>query len=844
MNYRQASIKHNQGLHTIMAEPNNKKVMDVTPERRQIITYMIAAIVGVTLLALLSWQYIVLPYNNTLFEKNISELAKTQQQAIGNYQQSVLTQLKNITRSEQNISLIKNNIEGGVVSQTNPAILNIQKTILNTVTHSKTARIYAPREAQQQKESTGDIRFVELNMINRAEKNKTSYPEAARMANAKGWEIHWVIAIPNISLNKLSSAPEPKAEKKSPEDQQKPLAILHLTTSLDGLSNTLTLYDPGLTQTKLIQNIGRQQQLTFILLGEGTNSNIRIIDVPSSYWQIAMSPSSDFQDQKTAIPFLFIIAVLLALALTLSIAYVLAQRKIKHEASLYQVMRPNPITTPIDEPVIDEEENPDDEFTTPFHLSDQYLDDDITDIDDGDLIIPKHIFRAYDIRGIAETEVSPAIAQLVGKAVASEALNQGEESLLVGLDARTHSPKLYESLVKGILSTGCNVINIGIVPTPLMNFAAMAFNETSSGVVVTASHNSKEYNGFKITLKEKTLTSPEIQKLYQSIVDRDFIVADNKGQLVDEAFNEDYIDTIGADIAIDSDLHVVIDAANGASSEIGPALFNELGCKVTPLHCEFDGEFPNHDPDPSIEANLQLLIDAVKKESADIGIALDGDGDRLVVVTKSGKIIWPDQLLMIFARDVVSRNPGCDVIFDIKSTRRLNQVICSYGGRPIMWKTGHSNIKAKMRETNALLGGEFSGHIFFKERWFGFDDGLYAAARLMEIMSLRDQSLDSMLEAMPELFISPEIKIAVAEDYKFSLIDNIIEKGNFESGEKTLIDGLRVDFDKSWGLVRASNTSPAITLRFEADSTDDLNQVQSLFRREINKIDPTLTLDF
>jgi phosphomannomutase/phosphoglucomutase len=403
---------------------------------------------------------------------------------------------------------------------------------------------------------------------------------------------------------------------------------------------------------------------------------------------------------------------------------------------------------------------------------------------------------------------------------------------------------LYESLTKGILSTGCNVINIGIVPTPLMNFAATAFHETSSGVVITASHNPKEYNGFKITLKEKTLTRQDIQKLYQSIIDKDFIVADKKGQLVDESFNDDYVDTISADIAIDSNLHIVIDAANGASSELAPILFTELGCKTTPLHCEFDGEFPNHDPDPSIEANLQQLISTVQNESADIGIALDGDGDRLVVVTSSGKIIWPDQLLMIFARDVVSRNPGCDVIFDIKSTRRLNQVISSYGGRPIMCKTGHSNIKAKMRETNALLAGEFSGHIFFKERWFGFDDGLYAAARLMEIMSLRDQSLDSMIEAMPELFISPEIKVLVSDDDKFALIDNIIDNGDFGSGEKTLIDGLRVDFDTSWGLVRASNTGPAITLRFEADNTAELIKVQSLFRREINKIAPQLILDF
>jgi phosphomannomutase/phosphoglucomutase len=819
-----------------MAASNNDKIINMTPENRHIATYIIAAIIFVALVALASWQYLVLPYNTISFEKNVRQLAKMQQHAVDNYQQSILEQLTAITHSRKNISLVKNNIEDNVIAQTSPTILDLRQTILNTINHSKSARLYAPKEAQQRKDSGGDIRFVELNMINHAETNNSPYPEASRLADNDGWEIHWVIAIVDKYLKKLNTA-EPTL----------PLAILHVTTSLDGLFNALTQYDPGLAQTQLIQNIGRQQQLTFILLGEGTDSNIRIIDVPASYWQIAISPSSSFQGQKTSIPLLFIIAVLLLLAVSIWIACLLAQRKLKYKALLYKVLQPNLITSSVHSALADIEppmENDFDASTTPLQPSDQYLDEDSPDAPADDLVIPRHIFRAYDIRGIAQTEVTPALALLIGQAVASEALNQGEHSLLVGLDARTHSPLLYEGLVTGILSTGCNVINIGVVPTPLMNFAATAFNETSSGIVITASHNSKEYNGFKITLKEQTLTQPEIEKLYQTIVDRDFIVADNKGQLVDESFNDDYIETINADIAIDSNLHVVIDAANGASSEIAPALFNELGCKVTPLHCAFDGEFPNHDPDPSIEANLQSLVNAVKSESADIGIALDGDGDRLVVVTASGKIIWPDQLLMIFARDVVSRNPGCDVIFDIKSTRRLNQVISSYGGRPIVCMTGHSNIKAKMRETNALLAGEFSGHIFFKERWFGFDDGLYAAARLMEIMSLRDQSLDSMIAAMPELFISPEIRIAVADADKFALIDNIIENGNFESGEKTLLDGLRVDFDSSWGLVRASNTSPAITLRFEADNTEDLVKVQSIFKREINKLDSTIILDF
>lgn len=830
-----------------MAGFTNKN-LTIDPEKKQIITNMIAAIVAVTLAALLSWQYIVLPYNDNLFEKNISTLANIQQSAISNYQQSVLLQLKKITHDKKNISLIKNNIVDGVLSQTNPSILRIQQHIINSIGHSKIARIYAPREAQAQKDAGGDIRFVELNMINNAEKNKTFYPEAAKTADRKSWEIHWVIGIPNLD--------PPTTSAKEKAENIKPLAILHLTTTLDGLSNTLIESDPGLTQTKLIQNIGRQQQLTFILLGEGSNSNVRIIDVPSSYWQIAMSPSADFQGQKTAIPLLFIIAVLLVLITAILSAYLLTQQSIKKEAALYHVIEPaspekttdNNEATNDNETKADKEdaENTESSTKSPIHLHDQETDNNPvdTDLDDNSAEIPKHIFRDYDIRGIVDTDISPIIAQLVGKAVASKALSKGNEAILIGRDARTHSPTLFNHLVQGVLSTGCNVIDMGIVPTPLVNFAVATFNDSNSGISITASHNPKEYNGFKIILGGETLTSPDIQKLYQTIVERDFVVAEEKGQLTEETFNEDYIDTVSADIAIDSDLHIVIDASNGASSHIAPALFNELGCKVTPLHCEFDGDFPNHDPDPSIEDNLTLLIEAVKHESADIGIALDGDGDRLVVVTSSGKVIWPDQLLMIFARDVVSRNPGCDIIFDIKSTRRLNQIISSYGGRPIMWKTGHSNIKAKMRETNALLAGEFSGHIFFKERWFGFDDGLYAAARLMEIMSLRDQSLDSMIDAMPPLFMSPEIKIEIPEAHKFTLIDNIIQNAHFSSGEKTLIDGLRVDFENGWGLVRASNTSPAITLRFEADSAKDLDQIKSLFRQEITAVDPTITLDF
>ncbi|MBX2808768.1 MAG: phosphomannomutase/phosphoglucomutase [Cellvibrionaceae bacterium] len=454
------------------------------------------------------------------------------------------------------------------------------------------------------------------------------------------------------------------------------------------------------------------------------------------------------------------------------------------------------------------------------------------------------IFRSYDIRGIVGECLTPEVAELIGRAVASEALAQGETALLIGYDARTHSPELCQHLQQGVLATGCDVLDIGLVPTPLLNFAAVFSEQTGSGIVVTASHNPKSYNGFKMIIKERSLVADDIQGIKQRIDNNDLVKACSPGVLTKHNFADDYIETVIADIAITAGLRVVVDAANGAASELAPALLNELGCEVFPLYCEFDGEFPHHDPDPSVPANLQPLIDAVVDNKADLGIALDGDGDRLVAISPSGKIIWPDQLLMLFAKDVVARHPGCDVVYDVKSTRHLNQLIVSYGGRPVMWKTGHSHMKAKMHNTAALLAGEFSGHIFFKERWFGFDDGLYAAARLLEIISLRDQNIDEMLTVMPAVISTPEYKVAIDETKKFAFMTQLIAEGDFESGEKILIDGLRIEFPKGWGLVRASNTSPALTLRFEADDEASLLQLKKLFKREISKIDNQLLLEF
>jgi phosphomannomutase/phosphoglucomutase len=315
----------------------------------------------------------------------------------------------------------------------------------------------------------------------------------------------------------------------------------------------------------------------------------------------------------------------------------------------------------------------------------------------------------------------------------------------------------------------------------------------------------------------------------------------------EETFREiipHYIERIFSDVALAGDVSIVIDAGNAVTGIVAPQLFEELGCQVTPLYCDLDGTFPNHDPDPTQEHNLIALIEKVKEVKADVGVAFDGDGDRLVVVTAKGDIIWPDRLLMLFAKDILSRHPGADVLFDVKCSRQLNQVISGYGGRPIMWKTGHSPMKAKMVETGALIGGEYSGHIFLNDRWYGFDDGIYAMARLLEIITLRDQNIDDIFSAFPQLLITPEIKVPVPDKVKFDLIKKLTETGDFQQGNVTNIDGVRVDYSKGWGLVRASNTSPALTLRFEAESEEALAIIQQIFKRELLKVDATLALKF
>jgi phosphomannomutase/phosphoglucomutase len=451
--------------------------------------------------------------------------------------------------------------------------------------------------------------------------------------------------------------------------------------------------------------------------------------------------------------------------------------------------------------------------------------------------IAANCFRAYDIRGIADTELNDNTCFAIGRAIGSEALVRGQSKLLLGRDGRLSSPRIHQTLIKGLLSTGIDVTDIGIIATPMLHFACQELN-IGNAIMITGSHNPRHYNGMKISLEFTTLSAKDIQAIKYRIEVQEF--ASGQGTLDTDNIEQRYIDRITADVVIAHTLKVIIDAGNGATSNIAPMLFEELGCEVIPLFCEHDGNFPNHAPDPTIESNLSALKAAVAEHQADIGIAFDGDGDRLAIVTAQGRCPAADQLLMVLASDMVARNPGAEILFDVKCSRLLSELIGDAGGRPTMWKCGHSYMKQKMVDTGALLGGEFSGHIFYKERWYGFDDGMYTAARLLEILTLSGTTMDDALDSQRKLVSSPEILIPVADERKFALVETFAENQKFTDAARINIDGLRIEFRHGWGLIRASNTGPAISMRFEADSEASLARIQNDFKDLLLKIDPAL----
>ena len=454
---------------------------------------------------------------------------------------------------------------------------------------------------------------------------------------------------------------------------------------------------------------------------------------------------------------------------------------------------------------------------------------------------PDAIFKAYDIRGIVDKTLTTDITRQIGRAFGSEALSRGVDTVIIARDGRLSGPALNAALTEGLLASGCYVIDIGMVPTPVLYFATYQLN-TGTGIMITGSHNPPEYNGLKMVMAGETLAGDRIQDLKQRILTEKF--STGEGKLTAEDIKPDYVRRILSEGTLPRELHAVVDCGNGVASEIAPELLSALGCKITPLFCKTDGNFPNHHPDPSQPETLKDLINTMHETGADIGLAFDGDGDRLGVVTPDGKIIWPDRQLILFARDILKQIPGAHIIYDVKCSQTVETEIRKAGGKPEMWKTGHSFIKARLRETGAELAGEMSGHIFFNDHWYGFDDGLYAAVRLLHILAKDQRNASEVFAELPDTVNTPELGLTMAEGEHYKLINELIANADFPDANVSKIDGLRVDFDHGFGLVRASNTTPKLVLRFEADDESNLENIMERFRKLINSTRPDLKLPF
>ncbi|SAI27107.1 phosphoglucomutase [Bordetella ansorpii] len=454
---------------------------------------------------------------------------------------------------------------------------------------------------------------------------------------------------------------------------------------------------------------------------------------------------------------------------------------------------------------------------------------------------PASVFKAYDIRGTVPDLIDPAFARSLGLALAARAREAGIAAVVVGRDGRLSSPSLSAALVDGLCAGGVDALDIGQVPTPLVYYAAYT-QGTGTGVAITGSHNPPKYNGFKMMLGGKALYGDDVQSLRAEMQQAQPAATRGAHRLLD--LIPEYVQRVVSDVKLARPMKIAVDCGNGVAGAVAPQLLRQLGCDIDELYCDVDGNFPNHHPDPADPHNLEDLIEHVANSDCEIGLAFDGDGDRLGVVTKSGQIIWPDRQLILLARDVLARVPGGTIIYDVKCSRHVGLAVEAAGGVPLMWQTGHSLVKAKLAETGAPLAGEMSGHIFFKERWFGFDDGIYTAARLLEIVS-RGADPSQELEALPQALSTPELKIEMEEGQPHALIRELQAQGTFDGTTRVVtIDGVRAEYPDGFGLARASNTTPVVVLRFEADDQAALTRIQENFRRELLKLAPQARLPF
>jgi phosphomannomutase/phosphoglucomutase len=837
-------------------------------------------IAGVALLVLLGLMLLGFAYLAMLREPNLqrtqidrvaSSYAVQQATSVQRLISNLRTRMEGAARSPLAVSAI--------ASQSDADIGLVEQAMLDYFPEVISLRIIPMGEmgtADFEGGSQGLRNHIEVDLVRRAGKGDPTLPEAYQ------FEGRWL-----TSLAALVTHPRDSASQ----------AVIIATLDNQLLVDQLKPVDPKVGKFSLEQvftnSAGVQHKDTIAQSGSGDGEDYtRTVSIPDSNWQLAFTPAQALLTELTVsrAPLFWVLALCVLAAIGAAV-FIARQFTRTLDSQLNKVISAADVKSPLElnipglvsiakqlrratlrslrqsgagsltdipQPKVEILHRDSSELTNPMFQSGSMLDDDNADGTDLDLNLtrgdqapgrpavriggfPHHIFRAYDIRGNAKSELTDEMVARIGKAVGSIAGEMDEQTLIVACDGRKSSPRIKSTLVKALMESGRDVIDIGQVPTPLLYFATRHLN-CRSGIMITGSHNPGDDNGMKIVLNQKTIAAGGIQQIQERVIENRF--STGSGRMIRENVVADYTDELMSDIAIGVPLKIVIDAGNGVTGAIAPQLFEHLGCEVVPMYCEVDGNFPNHPPDTSDEDNLADLVAAVQREEADFGVAFDGDGDRLAVVTSSGQIVRSDVLLMIFAKDVVSRNPGADVVFDVKCSRNLTQLITRYGGRPVLWKTGHAFMKEKMAETGALLGGEFSGHMFFGERWYGFDDGMYAAARLAEILSTHGDSLDATIAEFPATVNTPEILIPVAENYKFALMDKIVRNCDFSGGKINTMDGIRVDFIDGWGLVRASNTSPALTARFEADSRESLDTIMAEFRAQISLVEPDLELNF
>lgn len=726
---------------------------------------------------------------------------------------------------------------------------------------SLAAYLHAIGKAEQISDERAPVSFAALDMIRRAERNMPVLPEAHQVSGA--WRLYMIKPL-------RSSADAPIR------------GTLLVVFDMRRILGSLPPLPAGSGELSLVQQFPGTPAHTLLRNGDTSTAEPLVLSTGNPIWRLEFRPGPALRNSLVNPLALGIAALLATLGTLLALlvlqrswttqlrkdSHTLAQLTHGHKVAGLHLMQLEPVAQHIMQLARQHQVNPGPSpareqatrpaaapTAAPDDFDDQPLLDDVLDIDimddddpfgmQQDAGQPPHIspdiFRAYDIRGVVGRDLDANVVYWLGRAIGSQSQDAGESRVAVARDGRLSGPTLVEPLITGLLDSGCEVVDLDMVPTPVAYYAC-ANRSSGSAVILTGSHNPPDYNGLKIVIAGKTLYGEQVQALRKRIEDGNLHQAAGSRSRLD--LLEAYCQRICDDVVLARPLRIVIDCGNGVTGVIAQQLFEQLGCEVTALFSEVDGRFPNHHPDPGNPENLVQLIDSVRQLKADIGLAFDGDGDRVGVVDSKGQIIHPDRLLMLFAEDVLARNPGADILFDVKCTRQLPALISRLGGRPLMGASGHSLIKARMQESGALLAGEMSGHLFFNERWYGFDDGLYAAARLLELLSLQEDDSATLMARYPSGATTPELVQPVDDQRKFALIDALRQQADWNGGRLIEIDGLRVEFPFGWGLVRASNTTPALTLRFEADSNEELQQLQQLFREQLARVAPDISPTF